>query len=363
MIHQSLLNPDFFLGSPKTRSLPFLAVEILTCLMHQASDTYLLLPDKLFDDSKTRLESLYDVLTGKLTWFDRLGVLHFYGVASFSPPGLHWLFSNMNTFQEVCTYMYRASDIAEERVRRGEVDSRHEDLAYQVKAFRSDSDLPLGVRILGLLSTGQAVFVFFNVLRYSRSHYEQFRKVAIAVRKADVLGHFATVVKKIMTWADPTLFLNTFLNGICFCMDMEHGAEELFIENLSNCKEHKIPVGIESLKFWRSETKNPSHLGWFLVHALCLDDMYGSGWCIHILCMLLKTAADNVVASLVENCGHELMDLAHLVTISFPEDKTKVQSVILEALLRYGGITHKENECDTFEGELVCYNDLRVSKY
>lgn len=330
-----------------------MAIEILTCLLHQASDTFLLLPARLFDDAASRLDSLYDVLTGKLTWLDRLGVLHFYGVASFSPPGVYWLFSNIDTYQEVCTYMYRAADIAEDHIRRGEVDWRHEELSCQIRAFRSDSDLELSARILGLLSTGQAVFVFLNVLRYSRSHYTAFRKVATAVRKARVLDHFATIVKKLMSWTDPTHFLNQFLNGIWLCMDMHRGPEDLFVDNIATCKERKTPVGIESLKYWRSDNKHPTHLGWFLAHSLCLDDLYGSGWCIHILCSLLKNASDNVVTTLVESCGDELMDLAHLVEISYPEAKTKVQAVILEALLRHGGITHREVACDVFEGELT----------
>lgn len=44
---------------------------------------------------------------------------------------------------------------------------------------------------------------------------------------------------------------------------------------------------------------------------------------------------------LIENCGSELMDLAHLLNVETPERIT-VQSVILEALLRFGGFSYYE---------------------
>ena len=75
-----------------------------------------------------------------------------------------------------------------------------------------------------------------------------------------------------------------------------------------------------------------------MTHAFSLRDEQGSGWCILTLCYLLRFGNWTEVGKLIENCGNELMDLAHLLDIDSPE-RINVQSTILSALLRYGGFS------------------------
>ena len=50
-------------------------------------------------------------------------------------------------------------------------------------------------------------------------------------------------------------------------------------------------------------------------------------------------------------CGYELLDLAHHVHLKEPIDFS-IQSMILQALLRYAGFSHKVyDKCDSFVSE------------
>ena len=98
-------------------------------------------------------------------------------------------------------------------------------------------------------------------------------------------------------------------------------------------------------------TRYPNTVAWFLLHAFCHDESFGSGWCAYILCHVLGRGPESLANEIVDRFGQDLMDLAHLVEVTQPV-AVSVQSIILEALLRYGKIQHKVyNHSDLYEGE------------
>ena len=168
--------------------------------------------------------------------------------------------------------------------------------------------------------------------------------------KAEVLQHFPFLVKYIMIWFEPGLYLNTLLTAVSHTLGMDEAVDQLLMDNLASSLEHKAPVGIETFKLWNHETKYPNTIAWFLLHALCLSKKFGSDWCICILCHVLDKAEEDVADEIVENFGLDLMDLAHMVEMTSPK-KISVQSIILEAVLRYGHLQHKEyGHSNVFEG-------------
>ena len=356
-------DPDYFVSSSKRHCLAYLAIEILACFLHKSSQTFCLLPEKLFGDPRIGMDSLVDVLLGKLSWVDTLAVVRFFGTASFSPAAVKWLLEHPDTLQLLCKYMYRSMEVVEEKISRGEINKRDEDLVILIKSFRAGEDLNVCCRLMGLLTVNYATFILQNVLRHSQLNYEHFIMISTAIRRANLLGHASYIIKQLMIWIEPGQFINYFLCGVRHCMDMQGGPEALFIEDLTYCRENKIPPGIEGLQFWSHASLWPSRLSWFMCHALCLSDSQGSGWCTFILCYVIDHAEEELCAKILDVIGPELMDLAHLVKIESPS-AINVQPTILEALLRHIGVPHQVYGVkDSVEGKLqnCCYRKRAVS--
>ena len=353
MIEQSF-NSDFFIGSAKMRCVPSLAISVMTSFMHMHSETFLLMSDKFFRDSELKLVRVSEgALDDKLTCFDKLTMVQFYGVASYCRMCKWFLFRHSNIVFQVCTLMYHGMEIIEEKIRNREINWQNETLACSLTTFRDDDNLILTSRLLGIHTTNQAVVFFKNVLESTTENHELYQYASKSVMKAEVLKHFPYIVKQIMTWFDPGLYLNHFLTGVKLCLGMGKAIEHLLMENLTYTLEHKLPVWIDTFKFWNHETKFPNTIAWFLLHSLTLNKKFGSNLCIFILCHVLSESEDSVVDEIVKYFGLDLIDLAHLVEISSPK-KTSVQSIILEAILRYGRIQHKVyNYSDIIEGMFV----------
>ncbi len=359
MLHQACYDSDYF-REPKSYCIPYQAIEMLTCFIHPSSATFIHLPNKLFVDSSSRLESLADIVCGRaLNWFIRFSASHFFGTASFTPQGKYWLFTHLDTYKELCSNMAKCGPFIKAQIKHGDVYSNDKAIITQLKMFCADGTPKYSARTFAHLVIGQCIYTFVNVLQYSHSDYCKFYKVSNAVRSANVLGNFHVVIKQVMSWTDPTHYLLPYLNGVSLCLEMEGGFEELLINDLKDCLKNDIPVGIQSLEYWtheRGKRTFPCRLAWFLVHVFCLDNRLGSGWCIHIICWYLERAVDEVAFKLIKCCGAELMDLAHLVDWDYPT-QTKVQRVILEALLRFGGISHQDFIGDIHDGNYGCaYN-------
>lgn len=349
MLHQACYHSDYF-QEPKSHCLPYVTIQMLTCFIHPSSATFIFQPDKLFSDSLSRLESLSDIVAGRaLNWFNQFSAAHFFGSASLTPQGKHWLYTHLDTYTALCSNMAKCGPFISEQILHGDVYSSNKAVVAQLRTFR-DGSPRYSARIFGHLVTGQCIYAFVNMLQYSHSKYDKFYTVSKAVRAANVLRDFHVVIKQIMSWVDPTHYLLPYLNGVSLCLEMELGFEELLINDLETCRKKGIPVGLLSLEYWdRGPRTFPCRLAWILVHALSLDNKLGSGWCLHILCWYLERAVDKVAFPLIEACGAELMDLVHLVEWDYPA-RTRVQGVLLEALLRYGGISHKDFLGDTHIG-------------
>ena len=354
LLHQAYFDPDYFNGPVEGHLVPYYAIEMLTCFLHPSSATFLLLPDKLFTDSLSRLDSLADIACGKaLNWFNRFAISHFFGTASFTPQGKYWLYTHLGTFQELCSTMAKCGSFIKAQIKRGDVYSNNKVVITQLKHFRDLGGLKQTARIFGHFVTGQCIYVFLHVLQYSHLDYDKFCTVSQAVKRANVLGNFHLVIKQVMSWTDPAHFLNPYLNGISLCLEMENGFEDLLINDIINCQKEGVPLGIQSLEYWnqnKGKKTFPCRLAWFLLHALCRDNRLGAGWCVYMICWCLSRGPEEVWSQIVGACGDELMDLAHLLICDYPTH-TRVQGVVLEVLLRYGGVSHHDNTGDVYEGE------------
>ena len=333
-------NPGYFIGSSKRHCLAYLAIEILCSFVHKISQTFSLVPEKLFADPRMGVESLVDVLFGKLSWVNTLAVVRFFGTASFNPATVKWLLSHPDTLELLCKHTYLSMELVEEKISRGEIRKCSKDLEDLLQTFRYNDDLELTCRLMGLLTVNHAVFVFQNVIRQCQTSYENFIKISTAVKRADVLGHVSYIIKQLMTWVEPGQFLSYLLGSIEHCLDMQGGPEALFIDNLTYCEENSIPAGIEGLKFWNHSSLWPSRLSWFICHALCLSNSHGSGRCISILLYVLDHVQDELCGKVLNAIGPELMDLAHLIEAE-ASVRIHVQPTIMEAFLRHIGVPHQ----------------------
>lgn len=320
--------------------LPFLAMEVLTTFLHPKSLTSMHVPEKLFNDSREGIGLMVNILRGQLTWFDTLAVTRFFSIASLSPPGIYFIMTHLDTFKLICELVYRSTKMVEEKIGNDDV-TRDEAVISRLKTFRTDPDLNISARLFSHIAMHNAIIVFRHTIKASLTDPQLLFNVMKVVDEAEVVRHFSSVVKHLMIWVEPGQYLNHFLAGIRYCVDIPGAMQELFLDDIDYSKEHRLSVGIDSFKYWKHETRYPARLTWFLTHAFALRDEQGSGWCIVTLCHLLKNGNWRDVERLIESCGSELMDLAHLLDIDTPE-RTSVQSTILEALLRFGGFSYYE---------------------
>lgn len=351
MIQQSF-SSDFFIGSAKMRCVPSLALSVLTAFMYVYAETFSVVPDKLFRDSEISLEIVsLGAFHDKLTWFDKLSVVQFYGAASYSRGCILFLQNHPNIVYEVCLLMHSGMEMIEDKIKNHEINWQNETLACFLMSFRDDEDLETSSRLFGIHAVNQASMFYKNVMDSALLDYSTYQVVGKSVMKSEILRHFPSVVRHIMIWYEPGLYLNTFLAAVSHTLGMAGAMQELFMEDLSYTLEHKLPFDIETFKYWGHATRHPNIVAWFFLHSFCHSKRFGSDLCAYILCHILSQAEERVANEIVSNFGLDLMDLAHLVEVTHPLT-ISVQSIILEALLRYGKIQHKVYyRSNLYEGE------------
>jgi hypothetical protein len=351
MIKQSF-SPDFFIGSAKMRCVPSLAMSVLTAFMYVHSDTFSVVPDKLFRDSEMNLEvASLGAFHDKLTWFDKLGMVQFFGIASYTRACILFLQNHPDIIWELCVLMYSGMEMIEEKIKNNEINWQNETLACFLTSFRDDEDLEATSRLFGIHTINHAAIFYKNIMDSVMLNYELYRVVGKSVVKSEVLRHFPFIVHHIMIWFDPGMYLNTFLAAVSHTLGMAGAVQQLFMESLSHAVEHKLPLSIDTFKYWGHSTRHPNTIAWFLLHAFCLNRKFGSDWCAYIICHILSQAEEKVANEIVSKFGLDLMDLAHLVEVTHPVT-VSVQSVILEAILRYRAVQHKTyDRRDMYEGK------------
>ncbi len=356
-------DPEFALGGQIPNFLNYLAIENLTSFLYKGMPTQPYLSEKLFRDLNPELKELLVVLSDDQKWFEAMAIVRMMGIASFSPCCYHWLQKNGDIFEVICRYMYRAPEIIEEKIKAGEVVAkRKDDISMHLLLYRNWDDPVAVARLVGTLTCSHAVFAFYNTMKWSMTDYDVYARHSIVFRRAEVFTHFFRITKQLMIWPNAGQFLNYFVFGIRRCLDMDGAVNDLFIKGLSNSRKHNTPRGIESLKYWSHATIRPTTLGWIVCHALSLNEVFGACACIQILTHVLVNFRNPVVSTVIESIGAELMDLAHLVKFtSALKDEVAVQEIpvqtpILEALLRYAGVSHTvHGQGDTFEGQYIIY--------
>ena len=358
MIHQSF-SSDFFIGSAKVRCVPSLAFQVMSYFMFVYSETFLEAPERLFRDSEsTMVRVSMGVFNDKLVWFDKLSMVQFYGAASFSRSCVWFFHKHHDIVYELCTLVYRCMEIVDEKIKSHEINWQNENLTCFLMSFRDDSDLELTARLLGIHTMNQAVLLYKNLMESIKNDHELYLAIGGEVIRSDLLKRFPYVVKHLMTWFEPGAYLNHLLRAVYRTLHLHNALEHLLMDNLSESLEQKLPLGLETFRFWSHSTKFPNTIAWLLLHAFCQNEKFGSRYCLHILCYVLAKAKQSMVDKIVEYFGLDLMDLAHIVEVDKEGDrrwlklvKQDVQSVVLEALLRYGHIQHKEYNYDNiFQG-------------
>ena len=364
MIQQSF-SSDFFIGSAKVRCVPSLAISVLSYFLYAYSDTFMLMSDRVFRDSEFNVERVsMGVFNDKLTWFDKLSLVQFYGAASHSRGCIWFLHKHQNVIRELCTMVYHSMEIVDEKIKSKEINWQNENLTCFLMSFRDDDDLELTSRLLGIHTTNQAVMFFKNFMDSIKMDHELLLGIGAMIVKSGLLKNFPYVIKHLMIWYEPGSYLNRFLSAVTSCLCLFNALEHLLMDNLSQCIEQKLPLGLETFRFWSHSSKFPNTIAWLLLHAFCHSETYGSYYCLYILSYTLNFADQELVDKIVEHYGLDLMDLAHItreVELERPDIKLNVQAVVLEALLRYGRIQHKEYERNNnFEGKFHVVADVFV---
>ena len=361
-------DPEFFLDNPKRRCLPYLAIEVIAGFLHKTMPTFDLVSERLFRNLTMGVMDIADVLFGKLSWVETLAAVRFFGVASFHPVSSLWLHKYPNIYEEICRWTYRSVQIVEEKVANGEINSRDENLVSLITTFRAGEDLVQSARLMGLHTLNHAILAWHHMMCWCLRDQEIFIHISAYIRRANVLGNFSFIVKQMMTWIEPGQFMNSFMAASRCCLNTPGGFEDLFLANFAYCRENNISLGVASLKYWGHPKLWPSRIGWMIAHGLCLDDSMGCGWCISILHFVLMYGPEEVSSTIIQELGPWLMDLAHLLDNEHPTI-TRVQPGILEALLRYGGISHRLSDrseklylkVDTYDGQFACICHTKIS--
>ena len=310
-------------------------------------------PDRFFHDARARLEAVTEgtLRDDRLNWFDKLCLVRFYGAASYNRSCVGFLHARPALVREVCVQLYRGMELVEGMLCDGEINWQSETLVCFLTTFRDDEDLELTARLVGMHTLNMAVAFYANVMDSTLREHETFRAVGESVMQAHVLRRFPFVVKHVMTWFEPGLYLNLLLGAVSHTLGMAGAVEELFAEELSSAVEQRLTLGIDTFKLWGKRDVYPNTVAWFLLHALCHSKEFGSKWCAYILCHVLSGAEEVLANRIVEEFGAELMDLAHTTELARHPITVSVQSVVLEALLRYGKVQHKVfNRSDVYEG-------------
>ena len=288
-------------------------------------------------------------------WYDKLSVVQYYGVASCSGACLYFLFKHMDILGKLLWYTYHSREIIDEKIRNEEINWQDENQSRFLSTFRDGEDVVLSAQFFGIFVTNHSVIFFWNILNSAKDKIDLFKAISKEIMDSKILEHFMFVVKNLMTWFDPGLFLSLFLVAVMRCLKIRGAMESLVMKDLHHAIENKRPLGIETFHFWNHETKAPNTIAWLLLHAFTLNSKMGYKECIYILCYILDNAERRIVDQIVANFGLDLIDLAHFLEFKSPE-ALSVQSVVLQALLRYSSVHHKVyGRNDLHEGSVIIY--------
>jgi len=352
MLKQAL-HKDFFAGDSKTRCLPSLAICVLTDLHHMKALSFTLVPDKIFRDSeRIVLEVTNGALEDRYTWYDKLNFIQFYGVASCSRGCLHFLHHHMDVVRRLLYFLHHTRRLVDQMVERGAISWRNSNQSrFLGMMFHNSEDLDLCAKFFGSYVTNHAVMLFWNLTNSAKKKIDLFKTLSKEIINSQVLDHFMPVVRTLMTWFDPGLFLRQFLDGITKCLKILGAVESLFLRDLDQAIEMKRPLDIETFHFWNHETKMPNNIAWLLLHAFTMNSKMGYNQCIRILCYIVDNSEEEIADKVVDKFGLDFIDLAHFLELDNPY-KLNVQSVILQALLRHGRVHHKVfGRSDIYEGK------------
>ncbi len=353
MLRQAL-EKDFFFGSAKLRSLPSLALLVMGNLHHMNSTSFAVIPDRIFRDSENVvLEVTESAFKDRYTWYDKLSLVHFYGVTSCSRGCLYFLHRHMGIVRDLLYHTHHCRKIIDDKIRDNEINWHDENVSRFLTTFRSSEDVVLSAQYFAIFVTNHAVLCFWNITNSALHKTDIFKVLSKEVVASKLLEHFMSVVKNLMSWFDPGLFLCLFLEGVRKCCGVIGALESLVVKDLNRAVEAKWPLGVETFHFWNHETKSPNTIAWLLLHAFTINSKMGFRQCVEILCYILDNGEESIVNRIVSHFGLDLIDLAHLLEVQGPQgaEKVSVQSVVMQALLRHGNVHHKVfNQNDVQEG-------------
>jgi hypothetical protein len=343
---------EFLQKVPKYRSYPvcFLAAEILGFFMHRQCTAYPIVMEKIFRDLPGGPQEVVRMMNTQ-SWYEAFAAVRMFGFASTHPSACLWFLRHPKALTKILYYSYGAGEIIECHVQKEKMQSVEDYLKVLCNATIRRESYIKTTRIMANYATCMAVLVFNNMMHHFGANHEDFLVLRQVVYDAGIIPHFFTIARHLMRWLTPGRFISGFLQGIYRCLEMERTMKLLFVDNFEFCRKLKMSPGLDSLKYFNHLTLRPSHVTFLLCHALSVKYLIGANWAIAIIAYTLENGSDEVCKPIIETCGYELLDLAHVLTLREPL-KISIQNVIMEALLRYAGFSHKVwGKADRYIGE------------
>ena len=394
----------------KLYPIAYMAVDMLAYFLHRQSVSFPILGEKIFREMPGAPQQVVALLRNG-RWYEALAAMRFFGFASMHPSGTLWLFQRQKLLVEILRYSHCAPEVVERHMPKGRALIEDETLRAVFGVHIQTGDFVRIAKILSTYAAGMGAVTFSSIMVQFGCNFEEFIIVKRIVYKAELLSNFVNITRQLMSWLSPGRFMSMFLQSIHRCMDMERGANLLFVEDFDFFRRNKIEAGWESLKYWYHQTLRPSSIAYLMCHALTTKSLIGAHWAAALVATTLDSAPDEVCRPIIQvcwecvymyihvqcckrerrkfslspslslslflslslplpipipfflppslfpfltpspspsqACGHELMDLAH----GTKADYIPIQHMLLQALLKHGGFPFKYWEkYDSYSG-------------
>jgi tetratricopeptide (TPR) repeat protein len=339
LIHRG--NDGEFAKFPQYKKYPvcFLVTEILSYFMHCQCSAYPIVTEKFFRDIPGAPQELVRMMTTR-PWYESFAAVRLFGFASTHPSACLWLLQHPKALTNLLRFTHLAEVIIERHVQKDKMVNFESSFKALGHPTLKRETYIRTTRVMAAYAGCMATLAFSNTMHHFGGNYDDFRILRQAVYDAELLEHFFPLARQLMRWLTPGRFMSKFLEGIYRCLEMDRTAKVIFPDDLEFFREHKISPGWESLKYFNHPTFHPSNITFLLCHALSVKYLIGAHWAMAIIAHTLENCSDEVCRPIIEVCGRELVDLAHVLTLK-ERPKLHIQNVLLEALLRHAGFSHK----------------------
>ena len=171
--------------------------------------------------------------------------------------------------------LHDGMEMVEEQIKNNEINWQNETLACFLIMFREDEDLETSSRLFEIHTVNHTAK---NIMESALMDYEIFKTIGKSVIRAEILRHFPFIVKHLMIWFEPRLYLNLFLAAVSHTLGMVNAYEQLFSENLAE----QAPSRDRHLQVLHGDTVHGSQTLWpgsCSIHSATATGLALSGAC------------------------------------------------------------------------------------